>query len=157
MIKYASDIVVDRPLAEVAAYIVDPTTHAEWMGDVAGVENLTPGNTGVGGRYRYAIRKGPMAIDLTLRIAKLDDEAIEYITEPGGAISWAARIAYEPVDPGRTLVRSTGQMSLNGIRRLLEPLMAGEVRAGEAAELVALKRVLESRSPVPATPVPARA
>ncbi len=145
MIKYASDIVVDRPHAEVAAYIVDPSTHGDWMGDVAGVENLTPGKTGVGSRYRYAIRKGPMSIDLTLRIAKLDDEAIEYVTEPGGAINWAARIEYEPVDESRTLVRSTGQISLNGIRRLLEPLMAGEVRSGEAAELVALKRVLEAR------------
>jgi hypothetical protein len=136
---------VGRPRAEVAAYIADPTTHGEWMGDVAGVECLTPGNTRVGSRYRYAIRKGPMSIDLVLRITKLDDEAIEYVTEPGGAISWAARIAYELVDHDRTRVRSTGQMSLNGIRRVLEPFMAGEVRAGEAGELVALKRVLESR------------
>jgi carbon monoxide dehydrogenase subunit G len=148
MIKYEAEVLIERPQPEVAAYIVDPSTHGEWMGDVAGVENLTPGEVGVGSRYRYGIRKGPMAIDLTLRVAKLDDEAIEYVTEPGGAINWAARIEYEPVDKQRTRVRSTGQMSLNGIRRLLEPLMAGEVRSGEAAELVALKRILESRSPM---------
>jgi len=151
MIKYGSDIVVNRPRAEVAAYVADPDTHGEWMGDVANVESLTPGNSGLGSRYRYTIKKGPMSVDLVLRIARLDDEAIEYVTEPGGAISWAARSGFEPIDAARTRVTSTGTMSLRGIRRILEPLMAGEVRAGEAGELVELKRVMESRSSVAAT------
>lgn len=146
MIRYGSDIVVDRPRDEVAAYALDPARHSEWMGDVAGVECLTPGNTGVGSRYRYAIKKGAMSFEVKVRIDRLDMDAIEYVTEPGGPVGWKARIGFEALDAGRTRVSSTGEMSLNGFRRLLEPLMAGEVRAGEAGELAALKRVLEARS-----------
>ena len=40
-------------------------------------------------------------------------------------------------------MRSTGQIRLRGIRRLFEPLMGGEVRRGEAAELSRLKAMLE--------------
>jgi hypothetical protein len=145
VITYGSEVIVDRPHAEVAAYIVDPATHQAWMGDVAGIEPLTPGNAGVGSRYRYVIKKGPMSISLTMRIAALSDREVAYQTEPGGTLDWQARITFEPIDAMHTRVGSTGTMGMRGIRRLLEPLMAGEVRSGEAAELTTLKRVLESR------------
>lgn len=146
MITYGSEVIVDRPYAEVAAYIVDPATHREWMSDVAGIEVLTAGAVGVGSRYRYLIKKGPMALNLTTRVAALSDRGIEYQTEPGGPLDWQARISFEPIDPTHTRITSTGTMAMRGLRRLLEPLMAGEVRSGEAAELTALKSLLEAHS-----------
>jgi Polyketide cyclase / dehydrase and lipid transport len=151
MIRYQSSIVVDRPHGVVATYVLDPTRHGEWMGDVTSVERLTPGDVGVGSRFRYGIRKGPMAMDLRFRIEGLDPARfVAYQTEPGGPLDWSARLEFEAVDPGRTKVSSSGQIGLHGIRRLMEPLMAGEVRSGEAAELVALKRVLEADAPATA-------
>ena len=147
MITYGSEVIVDRPHAEVASYIVDPATHRAWMSDVAGIEVLTAGAVGVGSRYRYVIKKGPMALSLITRVAALDDRAVEYQTEPGGGLDWQARIAFEPIDATHTRVTSTGTMAMHGLLRLLEPLMAGEVRSGEAAELTALKGLLESASP----------
>ena len=147
MIGYGSEVIVDRPHAEVAAYIMDPSTHREWMSDVAGLEVLTPGAVGVGSRYRYLIKKGPMALNLTTRVAALSDRSVEYQTEPGGPLDWQARISFEPIDPTHTRVTSTGTMTMRGLLRLLEPLMAGEVRSGEAAELTALKGLLEAHSP----------
>ena len=144
MITYESEVVIDRPRAEVAAYIVDPSTHAVWMGDVAGIERLTPGEPGVGSRYRYSIRKGPASFGVTMRVLRLDDDAVEYQTEPGGTVNWHALIGFAPIDAERTRVTSAGEFSLGGIRRLLEPFMAGELRSGEAAELVALKTALEA-------------
>lgn len=146
MITYDSEVVIDRPQAEVAQFAVDPSTHREWMGDVADIEVLTPGAVRVDSRYRYLIKKGPMSTRLTMRVAALDQGAVEYRTEPGGPLDWQARLGFEPIDGGRTRVTSAGKMVLRGWRRLIEPLMAGEVRSGEAAELTALKRILESRS-----------
>ncbi len=146
MISYGSEVIVDRPHAEVAAYIVDPSTHRAWMGDVADIEALTAGAVGVGSRYRYLIKKGSMAINLTMRVVTLSDRAVEYATEPGGPLDWQAKIGFEPIDAGRTRVTSTGSISMRGLRRLLEPFMAREVRSGEAAELTALKGVLEAPS-----------
>jgi uncharacterized membrane protein len=145
MIKYESNVIIERPIDQVAAYVVDPDTHGEWMTDVRSVEHLTDGPVAVGSRFRYGIRKGSMAINLTFRIVRLDGSATEYETEPGGPLDWSSRITYERVGDGRTRVTSAGQISLYGVRRLLEPFMAGEVRSGEAGELEALKRVLEAR------------
>jgi carbon monoxide dehydrogenase subunit G len=146
MIKYESHVVVNRPVDEVSAYIVDPDTHQEWMTDVQSVEHLTDGPASAGSRFRYGIRKGSMSMNLTFRVVRLDQSAIEYETEPGGPLNWRARLGFESAGNGSTRVTSAGQISLGGVRRLLEPLMAGEVRSGEAGELEALKRVLESRA-----------
>ena len=53
MITYDSEVIIDRPRAEVAEFVVDPSTHREWMGDVADIEVLTPGAVRVDSRYRY--------------------------------------------------------------------------------------------------------
>jgi carbon monoxide dehydrogenase subunit G len=145
MIKYESSVTIDRPHAEVAAYVIDPDRHREWMDDVASVEHLTPGDVRIGSRYRYGFRKGPIAFDLKFQVSALDSNgSVTFTSEPGGRIHRAARIEVEPIDPSRTRVTSSGEMSLRGVWRLLEPLMSGEIRSSEAAELIALKRVLEA-------------
>jgi carbon monoxide dehydrogenase subunit G len=149
MIRYESSVTIDRPQAEVAAYVVDPDRHREWMDDVTTVEHLTPGEARIGSRYRYGFRKGPIAFNLKFRVADLDSNGnVTFTSEPGGRIHRAARIEVEPIDPNRTRVTSSGELALRGVWRLLEPLMSGEIRSSEAAELVALKRVLEA-SPSP--------
>jgi hypothetical protein len=115
------------------------------MGDVVSVEPLTAGDLAVGSRYRYSIRKGPMAVEVVSRVASLEPgRRVEYVTEPGGSLDWNASLTFEALDASRTRVTSAGEIGLRGLRRLLEPLMAGEVRSGEAAELVNLKKVLEA-------------
>jgi len=144
MISYGSDIVIDQPVERVASFALDPDSHTRWMGDVVNVQRLSAGDLAVGSRFQYAIRKGPMAFDPTFRVTAYDPgHRVQYQSEPGGPLAWTASLEFEAVGADRTRVRSTGRIGFNGLRRLLEPLMAGEVRAGEAAELEALKRVLE--------------
>lgn len=144
MISYGSAVVIDRPLDEVASFALDPDSHTRWMGDVVSVKRLSEGDLAVGSRFQYGIRKGPMAFDPTFRVVALEPgRRIDYQSEPGGPLTWTASLAFEPVGDGRTRVSSTGRIGFTGVRRLLEPLMAGEVRSGEAAELEALKNVLE--------------
>jgi len=147
MISYGSDVVIDRPLEEVAAFALDPDSHTRWMGDVVSVKRLSDGELAVGSRFQYAIRKGSMSFDPTFRVTTLEPgRRIEYQSEPGGPLTWTASLEFEAVSDGRTRVSSVGRIGFRGVRRLLEPLMAGEVRSGEAAELAALKAVLERSS-----------
>lgn len=145
MISYQSDVVIERPLDEVSAFALDPDSHTRWMGDVVGVTRLSAGELAVGSRFQYAIRKGPMSFDPTFRVTAFEPgRRIEYQSEPGGPLTWTASLVFEALDDHRTRVSSVGRIGFGGLRRLLEPLMAAEVRAGEAAELAALKSVLET-------------
>ncbi len=145
MISYSSDVVIDRPLAQVASFAVDPDSHARWMGDVREVHRLDRGGFAVGSRFQYTIRKGPIAMEPTFRITAFEPlRRIDYAAEPGSPVDWTTSITFEAIDTERTRVRSAGRIAFRGVRRLLEPLITGEVRAGEAAELAALKSILES-------------
>ena len=53
------------------------------------------------------------------------------------------RLELDPLGPRRTRARWSGAMRMTGLWRLLEPMMARELRAGEAAELRRMKGVLE--------------
>jgi len=144
MISYQSDVVIERPLDQVSTFALDPDSHTRWMGDVVGVKRLSAGELAVGSRFQYAIRKGPMSFDPIFRVTAFEPgRRIEYQSEAGGPLTWTASLVFEAVDERRTRVSSTGRIGFAGLRRLLEPLMAAEVRAGEAAELVALKKVVE--------------
>ena len=58
------------------------------------------------------------------------------------AFEWEAEVAVEPDEAGSRLSTS-GTFRLHGWRRLLEPLVRGEIQRGEAAELDRLKAILE--------------
>jgi len=47
-------------------------------------------------------------------------------------------------DGAGTRLTYAGEMSLRGWRRLLEPVMGGEIRDGEAKEAIRLKELLEA-------------
>ena len=59
----------------------------------------------------------------------------------------AVALDLEPIAPDRTRAVWSGSLGLTGLWRVLEPLMASEIRTGEAAELERLKRNLEATDP----------
>jgi hypothetical protein len=61
-----------------------------------------------------------------------------------GSMEWDSDFTFEPQGPASTRMTSSGQLRFNGLLKLLEPLMAGEVRSGEAKELVKFKELLEA-------------
>ena len=48
MASVRESVVVDRPCAEVFAYLADPVTHHEWQPLLTRTEMLSPGPVGVG-------------------------------------------------------------------------------------------------------------
>ena len=59
-------------------------------------------------------------------------------------MSGAVALDLEPLGPERTRAIWSGSLGLRGLWRVIEPLMAAEVKAGEAAELRRLKENLET-------------
>ena len=152
MFSYASMVDISRPADETFKAVVDISRWAQWtdMRDIRheGRGPLTIGSTGtftLPGPFR-----GPIRYELT----ELDpDRRVEYrVTH--SAFEWHAVMAVEPRAGGSRLATS-GNYRLQGWWRLLQPIVAREVRRGEAAELVKLKAILEAPSPSPAESVAA--
>lgn len=135
---------IDRPAEEVYAYVVDLDRWPEWRSDVVGGELLTEGPVRVGTRARGfgKILGRPFTIDVEITAL-----------EPG------FRFGYRPVkgplktnnlftfetQAGGTLVVLTDDIGLNGIFKVLMPVMPTLVRSGYRKNLAGLKAALEAQ------------
>jgi uncharacterized protein YndB with AHSA1/START domain len=142
MIRYSSRIVIDRPPAEVFEALIDPSRYGQWtdMVDLR-FDAASPPTVGTRGRFRLA--KGPIKGLLEMELVELvpSRRVVFRIDHPW--LAWTATSELVPVGAGTQLTYA-GEVGLRGWRRLLEPIMAGEVRNGEAGEAQRLKVVLES-------------
>ena len=108
------------------------------------------GPPGVGTRGRFRMAKGPIKGMLEMELTELepDRRIVFHVTHPD--LDWTAVSTLEPAGDGTRLTYA-GELRILGWRRLLEPLMAREVRQGEEAEALRLKALLEA-SPAPTAP-----
>lgn len=143
MIKFETEQSIDRSADDVWTYAADIIRHPEWMG-VANARIVRGTGTEVGSRAVERIKLGPRWVDVELEVSgSIPARRISWRVVSGGALSGDVTLDLEPVGPERTRAVWSGWLGLTGFWRLVEPLMAAEVKAGEAAELRHLKQNLE--------------
>ena len=142
MPSYRTSTVIARPIADVFAYLTNVSAWSEWM-SVEGVHPLDEGPVRVGLRAEGQMREGKRSDTFGVEITAFEPGRMIGFKTTSGPIDWSGTWDVRPVDAGHTEVIAAGDMRLQGLRRLLEPLMAGEIRKSEAAELVKLRTKLE--------------
>lgn len=142
MIRYASEVTIDRPPRVVIDALLDPERLEQWT-PMADVEFDGPGRPAVGTTGRFRMTEGPFKGLLDMEIVELDPDrtVVFHVTHP--ALEWTSRSTASAEGAG-TRFTYAGELRLKGWRRLLEPIMAGEVRRGEANEALRLKALLEA-------------
>ena len=141
MIHYSATVAVARPAADVFDAINDIAGWTAWT-DMRDVQPEGTGAIRVGSVGTFLMPKGPFKGPIRYEATAFDpDRRVAYrMTHP--AFDWEAEMAVEPDDASSSLSTS-GAFRLRGWRRLLEPLVRGEITRGEAAELDRLKAILE--------------
>jgi uncharacterized protein YndB with AHSA1/START domain len=145
MISTRFETTIARPPDEVWAYAADLRRHPEWMG-IRDAELVSGDPTVVGAVGRESMRIGPRTYELTLTVgAAVPGRLITWRFGGAAPLEGEARLELEPIDTG-TRATWSSDIRLRGLWRLAQPLLAAEVRSGEAAELEKLKAILEARS-----------
>ncbi|MEO5705268.1 MAG: SRPBCC family protein [Candidatus Limnocylindrales bacterium] len=142
MIKYSSDVSINRSPSEVLGALLDADMYSKWT-PMVDVEFDGAERPGVGTTGRFRMAEGPIKGMLEMRIAELDPDRRLVIKVTHPSMDWTAVSTVTP-EGGGTRLTYAGEIGLKGWRRLLEPLMAGEIRNGEAAEARKLKALLEA-------------
>ena len=137
---------IDRPAEEVYAYVVDLDRWPEWRSDVVGGELLTEGPMRVGTQARGTgrILGRPFTIDVEVTAL---EPGIRFGYRPvKGPLKTNNLYTFETQARG-TLVILTDDIGLNGISKVLMPVMPALVRAGYRKNLAGLKAALEAQPP----------
>ena len=141
MIRAAWRERIDRPAAEVFAYVADLDHEPDWNPDASNVVRTTPGEIGLGTVWEEDFRRVGhyvTTIERFERPHRLSFEARNPRTD--------ARVHFElmPADDRATVVSCVVELTMKGPLRLLEPLLARTIRRQiERSRGPALRRALE--------------
>jgi uncharacterized membrane protein len=141
-----TEIIIDRPSAEVAAYAGDPTNALEWYANIKSIEWQTPAPLQVGSRLDFAAQFLGRRLSYTYEVVELEPGARLVMRTAQGPFPMETTYTWEPLDADRTRMTLRNRGQATGFARITAPAMAASVRRANQKDLARLKALLESRS-----------
>ena len=136
-----NQVTVQRPVAEVFAFIADGLNGPRWRSGILDIAHVS--GSGLGATYRQGV-KGPggRRVDADYRITAFEPSRRLAFEAIAGPVRPTGEYLFEDAG-GATLVTFALQAELGGIQKLLMGGMVQKTMDAEVAALANLKRVLE--------------
>jgi uncharacterized protein YndB with AHSA1/START domain len=144
-VDISSEIVIDRPRAEVAAFVGDPDNAPAWYEHVKRVVWRTPRPLAVGTRIGFMAESLGKQLEFVYEVTALvPGERLVMRTE-AGRFPIETTYAWKDEPGGGTRMSLTNHSEPRGVGRLSAMLLRRSMRRSDAKTLSRLKAVLESR------------
>jgi uncharacterized protein YndB with AHSA1/START domain len=144
MINVEVSTVINRPVADVFAFVANFENHPKWETDFQEVKLLTVTPAGIGTTYDCLLKFPGQSATSKFEITEYaPDKKIAYEGQPAGPAKPKRSFLFESA-AGGTKVTALPQPEFRGLFKLLEPMMAGYIRKNNVAHLNTLKRLLEA-------------
>jgi hypothetical protein len=141
MKSYRSQVVIDRPPADVFPFLVEPQKQALWS-DVP-MRQVTEGPLKTGSKMEVSFGSGLVKATLGLELTAVDKDRRMAFKSYSGPIDWEGEYVLDPAGGGTNLSQN-GTLKFHGLWRLLEPIVGAEISRGEVKELERLKSAAEA-------------
>ncbi len=144
-VDVVTEIQIDRPRGEVAAFAADPDNAPDWYENIESAEWRSPKPLAVGSRFAFVARFLGRRLEYTYEVRDLvTDERLVMSTSEG---PFAMETTYVWTDDGsggtRMILRNRGEPS--GFSAVAAPLLARAMRRANRKDLECLKALLEAR------------
>jgi uncharacterized membrane protein len=143
-VEIASSVEIERPVAEVFAFVADARNDPRWCPKVVSVDLVGGGRPGPGARYAVVHRPVPLrpAREMAMScVGWAPPERVEWHEDDGTDVF---RVTYELEDlGGRTRVTQRSDAEI-GAPRVLRPLFRAGIGRDVQGQLRRLKRLLEA-------------
>lgn len=140
-----TEIVIDRPREEVAAFAADPSNAPRWYRNISSVEWVTQPPVAVGSRIDFVAHFLGRRIAYTYEVVELELGERLVMRSDGKPFPMETTYTWEDAGDGRTrmTLRNAGQPS--GFAAVGARALAAAMRTANAKDLAALKVLLEGR------------
>ena len=139
-----SEIVIDRPCEQVAAYAADPSHAPDWYVNITSVDWLTEPPVRVGSRMAFVARFLGRRLAYTYEILEYapDERLVMRTAEGPFPMETTYTWRVDGADRTRMTLRNRGEPA--GFSRLAGPFVAAAMRRANRNDLAALKARLET-------------
>lgn len=143
MVDVLVETVIERPVAEVAAFAGDPDTAPRWYSNITSVHWETEPPVHVGSRMAFVARFLGRTLSYTYEVVELVDQERLVMRTSQGPFPMQTTYTWEPAGDGSTRMRlhNTGEPS--GFARVSAPMMERSMRRATTKDLARLKAILE--------------
>ena len=145
-VDVTTDIVIERPAAEVAAYAGNPDNAPKWYLNIKSVEWQTPKPLSIGSRVAFVAQFLGRRLAYTYEIAELVPGQRLVMRTADGPFPMETTYTWETVDTVRTRMTLRNRGNPAGFSKWVAPFMAMMMRRANRNDLGLLKQLLEHSS-----------
>ncbi|MGY1602421.1 SRPBCC family protein [Geodermatophilus sp. SYSU D00815] len=142
-VDVATDTVIRRPRAEVAAYAGDPSHAPEWYADIDSVQWRTAPPVAVGSRMDFVARFLGRRLTYTYEVTDLVPGERLVMRTAQGPFPMETTYTWQALDDGATRMTLRNRGRPRGFARWATPVLAAAVRRATRADLSRLRALLE--------------
>lgn len=143
-VDVVTETVIDRPVADVAAYAGDPSNAPAWYVNIESVAWETPPPLAQGSRLAFVARFMGRRLAYTYEVAELDPGRKLVMRTAQGPFPMETTDTWAPDGEGRTRMTLRNRGEPSGFARVAAPLMATAMRRANRNDLRTLKELLEA-------------
>ena len=145
MATVESSVVINRPVEEVFAYVVDPKNTAQWAGPVIEAEKTSEGPIGLGTTSKRVTQFLGRTMEGTYEIIEFEPNSYYRDKTTSGPVPMKSRISVESVKDGAK-VTIEGTIEAAGFFKMAEPLISRMAKRQIATDVQTLKDMLEAQA-----------
>jgi uncharacterized membrane protein len=141
-----TQIEIERPRSEVAAYAADPDNATTWYQYIKAVEWSTPRPLTVGSRVAFVAEFLGRTLSYTYEIKELAGDERLVMSTSEGPFPMETTYTWEDAAAGTTRMTLRNRGEPAGFKAMAAPLMARAMRRANEKDLRRLKEILERGS-----------
>ena len=140
-----TEIEIERPRTEVAAYASDPDNATAWYENIVAIEWRTPKPLAAGSKVAFVARFLGRQLAYTYEIRELVPGERLVMSTAEGPVPMETRYEWTDAPGGGTRMTLRNRGEPSGFAKVGAPMMAGAMRRANRKDLARLKEILERR------------
>jgi len=142
-VDVSTEIVIDRPCADVSTYAGDPTHAPDWYANIQSVTWHTPPPARVGSTMDFVARFLGRRLAYTYEIVELVPGQRLVMRTAQGPFPMETTYTWAPVDEHHTRMTLRNRGEPAGFGRMAAPVLAAAMRRANRKDLARLKALME--------------
>lgn len=142
-VDVTTEIVINRPVADVAGYAGDPANTPEWYANIKSVEWQSPPPITVGSKLDFVAHFLGRRIAYTYEVTELAPHQKLVMRTAQGPFPMETTYTWEPVGGDQTRMTLSNRGTPTGFAKITAPAMSRAVRRANEKDLARLKGILE--------------